>query len=110
MNATKVGERLRAARKDRGLTQTELSQLVNLTPKYISNLECGFKCPKLETFIAIANALKCDANTLLVDVLDITTVENSASISARMAQLPIADQRKLLHLFDVMIEEIEKGI
>lgn len=107
MDAVKVGERLRAARKARGLTQSELSQLVDLTPKYISNLECGFKCPKLETFVAIANALNCDANTLLVDVLDTTISEDSSRISERMARLPITDQRKLLRLFNIMIEEAE---
>jgi len=107
VDAVKVGERLRAARKARGITQSELSQLVDLTPKYISNLECGFKCPKLETFVAIANALNCDANTLLADVLDTATSENSSSISKRMARLSLADQRKLLRLFDIMIEEAE---
>ena len=58
MDATKIGNRIKLTRKSRGLTQADLAQMVDLTPKYLSNLECGFKLPKFETFISIANALK----------------------------------------------------
>ena len=68
MDAQKVGRRIQEMRKSRGLTQSELSQLLDLSTKYISNIECGFKTPKLNTFVAIANALQCDANLLLADV------------------------------------------
>ena len=71
MDAQKVGRRIQEARKARGLTQAELAQMVDLSTKYISNVECGFKTPKLNTFVAIANALQCDANQLLADVLDV---------------------------------------
>ena len=45
MDAQKVGRRIQEVRKDRGLTQSELSQKVDLSTKYISNIECGFKTP-----------------------------------------------------------------
>ena len=57
MDAKKIGNRIKLIRKARGLTQADLAQMVDLTPKYLSNLECGFKLPKFETFISIANAL-----------------------------------------------------
>ena len=63
VDAVKVGARIKAARKVRRLTQAELAQEVDITPKYLSNIECGAKVPKLETFIEIANALEVDANT-----------------------------------------------
>lgn len=105
MDAQKVGRRIQEMRKSRGLTQAELSQMVDLSPKYISNVECGFKTPKLNTFVSIANALQCDANLLLSDVLDVTTGQESGLISKKLLALPVEEQRRILHILDVMIDE-----
>ena len=105
MDAQKVGRRIQEIRKSRGLTQLELSQMLDLSTKYISNIECGFKTPKLNTFVAIANALQCDANTLLADVLDVTTGQESGLISKKLLALPPEEQRRILRLVEVMIDE-----
>ncbi len=105
MDAQKVGRRIQEARKSRGLTQAGLSQMVDLSPKYISNVECGFKTPKLNTFVSIANALQCDANTLLSDVLDVTTGQESGLISQKLLALPTEEQRRILRVLEVMIDE-----
>lgn len=107
VDAQKVGRRIQEARKARGLTQSELSQLVNLSPKYISNIECGFKMPKLNTFVEIANALQCDANALLSDVLDVTTGQESGLVSRKLLALPIEEQRRILRVLEVMIDEVK---
>ena len=105
VDAQKVGRRIQEVRKSRGLTQAELAQMVDLSTKYISNVECGFKTPKLNTFVAIANALQCDANQLLSDVLDVTTSQESGSISRKLQALPADEQRRLLRVLEVMIDE-----
>ena len=105
VDAQKVGRRIQEARKARGLTQAELAQMVDLSTKYISNVECGFKTPKLNTFVAIANALQCDANQLLSDVLDVTTSQESGSVSRKLQALPVDEQRRLLRVLEVMIDE-----
>lgn len=105
MDAQKVGKRIQEARKSRGLTQEELSQMVELSAKYISNVECGFKTPKLSTFVAIANALQCDANQLLSDVLDVTTCQESGHISSKLFALPAEEQRRILRVLEVMIDD-----
>ena len=108
MDAQKIGMRIQTARKERNLTQAELAQKVELTPKYLSNLERGEKLPKLETFVRIANGLQCDANSLLADVLDVVTTDSSTAISRKLAGLPIEEQRRLLRILDVMIDESKK--
>ena len=105
MDAQKVGRRIQEVRKSRGLTQAELSQMVDLSTKYISNVECGFKTPKLNTFVSIANALQCDANLLLLDVLDVTTEQESGLISKKLLALPAEEQRRILRVVEVMIDE-----
>lgn len=105
MDAQKVGKRIQQVRKARGLTQEEFSQKVDLSAKYISNVECGFKMPKLNTFVAMANALECDANSLLSDVLDVTTGQESGLLSKKLSALPMQEQRRILRMLEIMIDE-----
>ncbi len=105
VDAQKVGRRIQEVRRSRGITQSELAQMLDLSTKYISNIECGFKTPKLNTFVAIANALQCDANSLLSDVLDTTTGQESGLVSKKLLELPAEEQRRLLRVLEVMIDE-----
>ena len=105
MDAQKVGRRIQEVRKSRGLTQSELAQKVNLSTKYVSNIECGFKMPKLNTFVSLANALESDANSLLSDVLDVTTSQESGLLSKKLLALPAEDQRRILRMLELMIDE-----
>lgn len=78
---------------------------VDISTKYLSNIECGDKVPKFETFVAIANALEVDANSLLVDVLTVSSVIISSEITEKLAKLSPYEQRRVKRLFDVIIED-----
>jgi len=110
VNAQMVGRRIQEVRKARALTQAELAQVVKLSTKYISNIECGFKTPKLNTFVAIANALQCDANLLLSDVLDVVTMRESGLVSQKLLALPPDVQRWILHVLEAMISEADVSV
>ena len=69
MDTKAVGERIQIAREERCMTQRELAEAVGCTPQHISAIERGVKTPTLETFVAIANALRVPADVLLQDVL-----------------------------------------
>lgn len=69
MNTQAVGERIQIAREERCMTQRELAETVGCTPQHISAIERGAKTPTLETFVAIANALRVSADVLLQDVM-----------------------------------------
>ncbi|OUN07120.1 hypothetical protein B5G40_15670 [Flavonifractor sp. An9] len=47
LDATKIGKRIQDTRKARGLTQSDLAAKVDITPKYLSNIECGDGIPIL---------------------------------------------------------------
>ncbi len=106
MDTEKVGRRLQTARRSRGLTQAALAEMAGLTPKYVSNIECGFKTPKLDTFVTIANALRCDANSLLCDVLDVAVGQESGLISQKLSSLPVEQQRYIHRVMEFMIDEL----
>ncbi|MEW6090054.1 MAG: helix-turn-helix transcriptional regulator [Pseudomonadota bacterium] len=53
-----VGGRIRAARKDAGLTQDQLAGMIDKSVETISNLERGHTAPSLETLGLVAKALE----------------------------------------------------
>jgi len=61
MDLKAVGQRIKAAREAKNLTQEELAALVNLSTTHVSVIERGLKVTKLDTFVAIANALDVSA-------------------------------------------------
>jgi transcriptional regulator with XRE-family HTH domain len=53
----KLGERVRALRQDRGLTQESLARSLDLSVAYVSLIERGGRNPPFTTVVAIAGAL-----------------------------------------------------
>lgn len=106
MDTNKVGKRIQETRQRRGMTQSELAQKLGMTPKYISNLECGGKTPTLETFVAIANALEIDANTLLVDVLNTSNEIRCSALWEKFLAFPPEKRQKLLRIMELIAEEV----
>ena len=51
----RLGARIRALRDARGLTQETIADRIEVTPKYVSQLECGQRSPSWETLVAIAH-------------------------------------------------------
>ncbi|MCC0732935.1 helix-turn-helix transcriptional regulator [Clostridioides sp. ZZV14-6009] len=66
-----IGQRIKIARIKKRLTQDTLSELVNITPQHMSNIERGGSSVSLPTLIAISNVLHVSVDELLCDaVLD----------------------------------------
>ena len=69
INYSLIGNRIKAARKAKGLSQSELSELIDRSVGYMSYIETGSKKPSLETLIQIANAVDVTIDELLSDNL-----------------------------------------
>ena len=68
MDLKAVGQRIKAAREAKNLTQEELAALVNLSTTHVSVIERGLKVTKLDTFVAIANALDISADIGMLEL------------------------------------------
>jgi ribosome-binding protein aMBF1 (putative translation factor) len=55
-----IAERVAERRKELGLSQAELAELVATTQSAIARLESGGRPPRIDTLLRIANALDCD--------------------------------------------------
>ena len=61
-----IGERIKFWWQQRGLTQEQLAEMVELTPGFISLIETGKKRASLEILLSLCCALNITLNDLLV--------------------------------------------
>lgn len=61
-----VGRRMAKRRKELGLKQYQVCEMIDVNYKYISNLETGRSAPSLEMLMDICTALKTTPNYLLL--------------------------------------------
>ena len=67
----RLGEKLKAARKKKGLTQQKLADLSHVSLKHIQNCERGKKNPSFEILQALAKVLDISLDSLLApDMLE----------------------------------------
>ena len=105
MDLKAVGQRIKDEREAKNLTQEELAALVNLSSTHVSVIERGLKVTKLDTFVAIANALDVSADELLVDVVAHSVTGVSNRLSDKISSLPMKEQKKIIKVIQALIEE-----
>lgn len=67
MDALKIsiGGRIARLRKEAGLTQAELSDIININEKNLSSIECGKNGLAMNTLISLCKALNVSADYIL---------------------------------------------
>lgn len=105
MDLKAVGQRIKEVREAKGLTQEDLADIVDLSPTHVSVIEQGLKVAKLDTFVAIANALDVSADVLLIDVVAQSTNGATNELAEIIAKLPVKEKRKILKAVKVLVEE-----
>lgn len=73
LNYKLVGQRLRAIRKKRGLTQETLSELAGISPQHCSGIETGAAKVSLPALVNLCNALGATPNEILLDSVPAAT-------------------------------------
>ncbi len=53
----KIGRNIAKYRKQKGLSQNQLAELLNVTREHLANIEIGAKMPTMGLFIKIAEVL-----------------------------------------------------
>ena len=95
---TCIGKRIKAARKQRGISQQTLAEIIACTPSYSSYIETGVRSMSLDTFILIANALDISADELLIDCLQHSIVAINAEFARIIADCSPSERRLLADL------------
>lgn len=105
MDAKAVGQRIKAAREKKNLTQEDLAALVEISPTHVSVIERGVKIPRMDTFVAIANVLEVSADALLVDVVDHATGSVASELSVVIEGLPRDEKARVLKVINALLEK-----
>lgn len=104
MDLKAVGQRIKAAREAKNLTQEELAALVNLSTTHVSVIERGLKVTKLDIFVAIANALDVSADSLLIDVVTHSVTGVTNELSEKIEKLPKDEQIRILNAVRALVD------
>lgn len=70
MNNTQVGQFILKLRKEKGLTQKQLGDFLNISNKTVSKWECGLGCPDVSLWSELSTILGADIQKMLEGKLD----------------------------------------
>lgn len=65
MDLKAIGCRIKAERKRLGITQERLSEMINVTPHYIYEIERGMKAMSMETLINLSETMELSTDYIL---------------------------------------------
>jgi len=109
MKATKIllGERIRELRKNRGLTQEQFADLIEVEQKHVSRIELGKSFPTLERLEKISQALEVPLRDIF-DFVHLTDLNaRSASIEDMMKQLDEENQKIAYKVFSGIVRSLQ---
>jgi transcriptional regulator with XRE-family HTH domain len=105
-----LGERIRAAREERGLTQRAAAQAAGIATDMISRLENGrYTSPGLRTLLRIADGLGTSVAALLPDVPANRGSVESGLRARLMAVVARADPRELELIVELAATVLSKS-
>lgn len=97
-----LGQKIKQIRENNGLTQEELSELINCTPKFLSRVETGKKNISTFKLIQILNCLHISYNDLFENNLININVSYKNQILRKINSINLQDYDKEL-LIDILI-------
>ena len=105
--AISLGDKVRLARQEKGLTQARLAEITGVTPTHVSDIERSAAQPTPEVLRRLAEALECPVSLLMSDAAP----GLGAKVKSLRRELGLS-QRQLAMRTGVsaaMIGQIEKG-
>ena len=100
INFKTIGKNIKAARAKKGITQDELSTLVEASTSYISEIETGAANPSLTILINIARVLDTTVDCLLGDIQANVNEEYELRAKDILADCSDADRNFLLNCME----------
>ena len=109
-----IGSHIAKIRKERGLTQSELAELIDVTIETISRLERGVSVPSLKTLEKISSVLNISLKNIFdfesVQKFKIPAIENEIEkLFAYLKTKSLNDIRMCNRIVRTIFEQIEKN-
>lgn len=94
-----MGERIRIERKRFGYTREQFAELLDITPKFCSDIELGLKGVSIETLVNISEKL-----TISTDYILFGKREYDDKLTDLIARITPAERTVIEHVIDVILE------
>ena len=102
MNLIKIGKFISSKRKEKGITQSELAERLNITDRAISKWENGICLPDASNMIQLCELLGITINDLLTgEVVDMKN--NEKKLEENLIKLAILKEEKDKYLLNIEI-------
>ena len=98
----KIGQRIQVRRKQRGYTQEQLADLMNVSIQMVSNLERGNKAIRIDNLIKLSEILEVSTDYILTGK---ETAEDFGALNIRIEQLSERDRKMINLLADFCLSE-----
>ena len=72
-----LNTRIKERRERLGISRSDLAEMIGVTPSAIANYENGISTPKVELLYKLFDALKCDANYLYQDEINVINKQDN---------------------------------
>ena len=106
MDFKQGGQVIQRTRKERGMTQEQLAEMVGIDPNSISIIERGRLIPALPTLIDICNALEIGADAVLAADITVNTPIRWTPLAKKLETIELEKQHKIETILDCLIETI----
>lgn len=65
-DAKEIGKRIKELRKDKGLTQLQLSEKLGITDNFLAKIEGGSKNPSIDLFIQMSELFSVSLDAIIL--------------------------------------------
>lgn len=102
LDYAKLGNKIKATRRQKGLTQEKLAESVSCNTSHISNIENNYTKVSLNVLLAIANALDTSIDNLLSEQYEDPNDGLNKAILEKVKTFDASKKEKLLKLLDII--------
>ena len=97
-----LGKRIRELRRERGLTQDALAELIGCNTSHISNIENNYTKASLNVLLALANTFDTTVDYLLSDQYNNSSSALDHAILRALERCDEEKKRKVLKIIEIL--------
>lgn len=103
-----IGERVRQARLDRGMSQNDLSEATGLSTSFLSNIEMGKQSMNIRALLSISDALHVSTDWILRNDTPAALVISADEISKELESCTPQEREVILKLVQTIKDSIQQ--
>jgi transcriptional regulator with XRE-family HTH domain len=105
LNFIEIGKRVKVKRKEKNLTQEKLSEIIDVSPSYVSEIERGTSICSLSIIVKIASALECNLDYL---IFGITSKNSDTTFKELIDSIPNKKHKLFISLCEAIANTLKE--